>query len=60
MKRKHELKNSTDAKTKKLKIVNFKTPEQILLENALREVMSVIPNGSQYELNGSMKLVSKK
>jgi len=59
MKTKHELKNSTDAKSKKLKIVNFKNPELILLENALREVLSVIPNGNQYELNGSMKLVTK-
>ena len=34
MKKKKELTNSSDPKVKELKIMNFKTPEQILFENA--------------------------
>ena len=44
---------------KKLKIMNFKNQEQILVENALRSVLSIMPNGHQYELNGNMRLINK-
>jgi hypothetical protein len=60
MKNKKELKNHTDEEIKKLKIMNFKTQEQILYENALRSVLSVMPNGDHYELNGTMHLVSRR
>ena len=48
MKTKKELKNHGDEKLKYLKIMNFKTQEQILYENALRNVLSGIPNGNHY------------
>ena len=60
MKKKKELKNSLDPELKKLKIMNFKTQEQILHENALRNVLSIVPNGNLYEINGNMRLVSKQ
>ena len=60
MKKKKELLNSTDPELKKLKIMNFKTQEQILYENALRNVLSIVPNGNLYEINGNMRLVSKQ
>ena len=60
MKKKKELGNRTDPELKKFKIMNFKTQEQILYENALRNVLSVVPNGNLYEINGSMQLVSKQ
>ena len=60
MKKKKELANSSDPKIKELKIMNFKTPEQIMFENALRGVLAIIPNGSNYELNGNMRLVTKR
>ena len=59
MKAKKELKNHGDEQLKKLKIMNFKTQELILYENALRNVLSVIPNGNDYELNGKMLLVAR-
>ena len=55
MKKKKELADKPDDKLKRLKIMNFKNQEQILFENALRQVLSIMPNGHQYELNGSMK-----
>ena len=60
MKKKKELADKPDDKLKRLKIMNFKNQEQILFENAPRQVLSIMPNGHQYELNGSMKLVTKK
>ena len=60
MKKKKELTNSSDPKLKKLKIMNFKTQEQIIIENALRGVLAIVPSGSQYELNGNMRLVPKQ
>ena len=60
MKKKNELKNSGDPEIKKLKIMNFKLQEHILFENALRSVLSAIPGGNLYELNGNMRLVTKK
>ena len=60
VKSKKELKNHADAELKKLKIMNFKTQEQILFENALRNVLAIIPNGDQFELNGNMRLISRK
>ena len=58
MKVKKELKKHKDPKIKDLKIMNFKTQEQILLENALRNLLSVTPNGDRYEFNGNMRLIS--
>ena len=58
--RKKELANSSDPKIKELKIVNFKTQEQIVFENALRGVLALVPNGSQYEINGNMRLLPKQ
>ena len=60
MKRKKELANHSDPKIKELKIVNFKTQEQIVFENALRGVLALVPNGSQYEINGNMRLMPKQ
>ena len=60
MKKKKELKDKHEPELKQLKIMNYKTQEQIMLENALRSVLSVMPNGSRYELNGTMKLISKQ
>jgi hypothetical protein len=53
LKNKKELKNLGD---EQLKFLNFETQEQILYENALRNVVSVIPNGKHYELNGRCSL----
>ena len=58
--KKKELASSTDPKIKELKVMNFKTQEQIIFENALRGVLAIIPNGSNYELNGNMRLVTKQ
>jgi hypothetical protein len=60
MKKHKELANQKDADLKKIKIMNYKTQEHILFENALRNVLSIMPNGDQYELNGYMCLVSKR
>ena len=60
MKQKKELANKSDPKMKKLKIMNFKTQEQIIFENALRGLLALIPSGSNYELNGNMRLVTKQ
>ena len=60
MKKKNELKNNVDPEIKKLKIMNFKLQEHILFENALRNVLSVMPDGHLYELNGNMRLISKR
>ena len=60
MKTKKELKNSANPRMKDLKIMNYKLQEQILLENSLRNVLALIPDGHLYELNGNMRLVSKK
>ena len=60
MKKKNELKNHVDPEIKKLKIMNFKLQEHILFENALRNVLSVMPDGNLYELNGNMRLISKR
>ena len=60
MKKKNELKNHVDPEIKKLKIMNFKLQEHILFENALRNVLSVVPDGKLYELNGNMRLISKR
>ena len=60
MKKKKELANNSDPKIKNLKIMNFKTQEQIIFENALRGVLALIPSGSNYELNGNMRLVTKQ
>ena len=51
MKSKKEPKNHGDEQLRKVKIMNFKPQEQILFENALRNVLSIIPNGNHYELN---------
>ena len=60
MKKKKELINHGDETLRKLKIMNYKSPEQILLENALRKVLSVVPDGDRYELNGNLHLVTKQ
>ena len=60
MKKKKEFSNHTDPKVKKLKIMNYKTQEQMIFENALRHVLSVTSNGHLYEFNGNMQLVSKQ
>jgi len=60
MKSKKELKNHGDEQLRKVKIMNFKPQEQILFENALRNVLSIIPNGNHYELNWNMRHVSKQ
>ena len=60
MKKKKELINHGDESLRKLKIMNYKSPEQILLENALRKVLSVMPDGDRYELNGNLHLVTKQ
>ena len=58
--KKNELKNHVDPENKKLKIMNFKLQEHILFENALRNVLSVMPDGKLYELNGNISLISKR
>ena len=60
MKKKKELLARSDPKIKDLKIMNYKSQEQILFENALRNVLSVTSNGHLYELNGNMRLVTKQ
>ena len=60
MKKKKNLMNNVDPNLKELKIMNFKTQEQILFENALRGVLSLVPNGSNYEINGNTRLVQKR
>ena len=47
MKKKKELVDKNCYETKKSKIMNFK----ILFESALRQVLSVLPYGNQYELS---------
>ena len=58
--KKNELKNNVDPEVKKLKIMNYKLQEQILFKNALRNVLSLMPDGHLYELNGNMRFVQKK
>ena len=60
MKSKKELKNHTNPELKKVKIMNFKTQEQIIFENTLRNVLAIIPNGDQFELTGKLWLISRK
>ena len=60
MKKKNDLKNNVDPEIKKLKIMNYKLQEQILFENALRSVLSKMPDGHLYELNGNMRVILKK
>ena len=60
MKKKNDMiQNSAEPGINKLKIMNYKAPEHIIFENALRNVLSLLPNANQYELNGNMKLVSR-
>ena len=59
MKKKKDLIDNAGPDDKKLKSMTFKNQEQILVENALRSVLSIMPNGHQYELNGNMRLVNK-
>ena len=60
MKKKKELKAHSDCQIKNVKIMNYKTQEQILFENALRNMLAIFPNGSSYELNGNIRLIAKK
>ena len=57
---KYEKEKRTDEAFKRLKIMNFKSQEQDLFENALRQVIAILPNGNMYELNGNMRLVAKQ
>ena len=52
--------NNVDPEIKKLKIMNYKLQEHILFENALRNVLSVMPDGHLYELDGNMRLIFKR
>ena len=45
IKKKNYLKNNVDPEIKKLKVMNYKLQEQILFENALRSVLSKMPDG---------------
>ena len=60
MKKKKDLLSHNDSKMKALKMMNYKSQEQILTENALRQILSVTSNGHLYELNGNMRLVTKQ
>ena len=60
MKKKKELKAHSDSEIRNVKIMNYKTQEQILFENALRNMLAILPNGSSYELNGNMRLIARK
>ena len=60
MKKKIDLKNNVDPEIKKLKVMNYKLQEQTLFENALRSVLSQLPDGHPYELNGNIRLIPKK
>ena len=60
MKTKRELANHEDSKFKDMKIMNFKTQEQIVLENALRNLLKLTQSGDNYEFNGNMRLVRKQ
>lgn len=59
LKKKKELSNHRNEVFREIKIVNFKPPEHIMFENALRSVLALVPNGQGYELNGNMRLVTK-
>ena len=59
MKKKNELKSNSINEIKKVKVMNFKTQEQILNENALRNILAILPTGHLYELIGNMRLVTK-
>ena len=60
MKKKKELLGNANEKVRDIKIVNYKPPEHIIFENALRSVLALVPNGERYELNGNMRLVTKQ
>ena len=60
MKKKKVLLDNTIEKVRDIKIVNYKAPECIIFENALRSVLALVPNGNMYELNGNMRLVTKQ
>ena len=60
MKTKNELRSSVNQKIKELKIMNYKMQEHILFENALRNLLPLMPEGHLYESNGNMRLVLKK
>ena len=57
--KKQIMKNKKVLSERDIKIVNYKPPEQIILENAMRAVLALVPSGNQYELNGNMRLVTK-
>ena len=59
MKKKKVLLENTIEKVRDVKIVNYKPPDCIIFENALRSVLALVPNGNMYELNGNMRLVTK-
>ena len=59
MKKKKDLTDNVGIDDKKLKIMNYKNQEQILFENALRSILSILPNGHLYEINGNVRLVAK-
>ena len=59
MKKKRDLNDNVGIDDKKLKIMNYKNQEQILFENALRSILSILPNGHQYEIYGNVRLVAK-
>jgi hypothetical protein len=56
MNKKKDLTDSVGIDDKKLKLMN---QEQILFENVLRSIFSILPNCHQYEINGNMRLVAK-
>ena len=60
MKKKKVLHENSDEKIRAVKIVNFKPPEHIIFENALRSVLALVPSGNMCELNGNMRLVKKQ
>ena len=47
---------SLNPSIKKLKIMNYKAPETIVFENALRSVLALVPDGNSYKLNGNLNL----
>ena len=60
MKKKKVLRENAVENIRAIKIVNFKPPEHIIFENALRSVLALVPSGNMYELNGNMRLVKKQ
>ena len=57
--KKRDLTDNVGIDDKKLKIMSYKNQEQILFENALRSILSILPNGHQYEIYGNVRLVAK-